>query len=295
MQSVNFMRYKWWYFAFSLLILIPGVISLALYRLRLAIDFSGGTLLEIQTSQPLDHSAISATVASQDLELASVQDAGNNSYLLRLKPITAEENERLKAALGEEVIEKRFETVGPVVGRELTQKALIAIGVATVAIVIYIAWAFRHVPKPFSSWKFGLAAVAALLHDVFVVLGIFSILGRFFQVEIDTLFVTAILTVIGFSVHDTIVVFDRVRENLPKMAKSTFEEVVNFSLSETLVRSLNTSVTVVLTLTALLLFGGETIRWFVVALLVGIISGTYSSIFNASPLLVLWESRKKAL
>ncbi len=295
MANINFMRYKWWYFAFSLLILIPGVISLALYRLRLAIDFSGGTLLEIQTSQPLDHSAISATVASQDLELASVQDAGNNSYLLRLKPITAEENERLKAALGEEVIEKRFETVGPVVGRELTQKALIAIGVATVAIVIYIAWAFRHVPKPFSSWKFGLAAVAALLHDVFVVLGIFSILGRFFQVEIDTLFVTAILTVIGFSVHDTIVVFDRVRENLPKMAKSTFEEVVNFSLSETLVRSLNTSVTVVLTLTALLLFGGETIRWFVVALLVGIISGTYSSIFNASPLLVLWESRKKAL
>lgn len=291
-NTIDFMRYKWAYFALSLLILIPGAVSLAVYGLRLSIDFTGGTLLEIHTPQALNSTHLHDVAKSLRLELSSIQSSGENTSLLRLKPITAEENEKFKKALGE-VEEKRFETVGPVVGKELTQKALAAIGVAAVAIVVYIAWAFRQVPKPYSSWKFGVSAVVALLHDAFVVLGIFSILGHFYHVEIDALFVTAMLTVIGFSVHDTIVVFDRVRENLPKMANKSFTDVVNFSLSETLVRSLNTSITVILTLTALLLFGGEPIHWFVVALLVGIISGTYSSIFNAAPLLVLWETRKK--
>jgi len=292
-DTIDFMRWKWAYFAFSLLILVPGVISLVAYKLQLAIDFTGGTLLEIHFQQALDNSHIRDVAKSLRLELSSIQPSGENTYLLRLKPITAEQNEELKKALGSNVEEKRFETVGPVVGKELTQKALAAVGIASIAIVVYIAWAFRHVPKPYSSWKFGISAVAALLHDVFVVLGVFSLLGHFYHVEIDALFVTAMLTVIGFSVHDTIVVFDRVRENLPKMADKSFTEVVNFSLTETLVRSLNTSMTVILTLTALLLFGGEPIRWFIVALLVGITSGTYSSIFNAAPLLVLWESHAK--
>ena len=292
-DTIDFMRWKWAYFAFSLLILVPGVISLVAYKLQLAIDFTGGTLLEIHFQQALDNSHIRDVAKSLRLELSSIQPSGENTYLLRLKPITAEQNEELKKALGGNVEEKRFETVGPVVGKELTQKALAAVGIASIAIVVYIAWAFRHVPKPYSSWKFGISAVAALLHDVFVVLGVFSLLGHFYHVEIDALFVTAMLTVIGFSVHDTIVVFDRVRENLPKMADKSFTEVVNFSLTETLVRSLNTSMTVILTLTALLLFGGEPIRWFIVALLVGITSGTYSSIFNAAPLLVLWESHAK--
>ena len=163
---------------------------------------------------------------------------------------------------------------------------------ASVFIIAYIAWSFRRIPRPYSAWKFGASAVVALLHDVIIVLGLFALFGHLYHVEIDALFVTAMLTVIGFSVHDSIVVFDRVRENLPKMPKAAFEAVVDFSLTETLVRSLNTSVTVLLTLLALLLFGGESIRWFVVALLIGIISGTYSSIFNAAPILVLWESRK---
>ena len=191
------------------------------------------------------------------------------------------------------MVEKRFESVGPVVGAEMAKKALLAVILASLAIILYIAWSFRQIPRPYSPWKFGISAVVALLHDALVVLGLFSLFGHFYQVEIDALFVTALLTVIGFSVHDTIVVFDRVRENLPKMYNKPFPEIVDFSLTETLVRSLNTSLTVILTLTALLLFGGETIRWFVVALLVGIVSGTYSSIFNAAPLLVLWESRKK--
>ena len=160
---------------------------------------------------------------------------------------------------------------------------------ASLLIVVYITYVFRKVPKPASSFRFGVSVVLALLHDVLVVVGLFSLLGHFFKVEVDSLFVTAVLTIIGFSVHDTIVVFDRIRENLEKMAGRPFEQIVNDSILQTLNRSLNTSLTVILVLFALLLFGGETIRWFVVALLVGVISGTYSSIFNAAPILVVWH------
>lgn len=267
---MKLLKYKFVYFAISLIILIPGVISLVKNGLKLSIDFTGGSLLEYTTSN---------------------QNSSDNIHVLRTHEMDNAQKEKLLKELG--ATEKRFETVGPVVGKELTQKAFMAMGVASLMIIAYIAWSFRHVPKPYSSWKFGVSAVIALLHDALVVVGIFSIFGAVWHVEIDSLFVTAVLTVIGFSVHDTIVVFDRVRENLPKMPKNTFEEVVDFSLSETLVRSLNTSLTAILTLVALLLFGGESIRWFVVALLVGMTSGTYSSIFNAAPILVLWEEKSK--
>ena len=288
-MHVNFMKYKWIYFGISFLVLIPGVFSLIRYGLRLSIDFTGGTLLEIQTSAK----NLSEIAKDQNLELSSVQSSADNTYLLRFKKLDKDQNEKFKSALGKDVIEKRYESVGPVVGAEMTKKALLAVILASLAIVVYIAWSFRQVPKPYSSWKFGVSAVVALLHDALVVLGVFSLFGHFYHVEIDALFVTALLTVIGFSVHDTIVVFDRVRENLPKMYNKPFSEIVDFSLTETLVRSLNTSLTVTLTLVSLLLFGGETIRWFVVALLVGIVSGTYSSIFNAAPMLVMWESKRK--
>ncbi len=288
-MHVSFMKYKWLYFGISLVVLIPGLYSIIRYGLRPSIDFTGGTLLEIQTTTK----NFSEVAASQNLELSSIQSSPDNTYLLRFKQLDKDQNEKFKSALGKDVVEKRYESVGPVVGAEMTRKALMATVLASLAIIIYIAWSFRQVPRPYSSWKFGVSAVVALLHDALVVLGLFSLFGHFYHVEIDSLFVTAILTVIGFSVHDTIVVFDRVRENLPKMYNKPFSEVVDFSLTETLVRSLNTSLTVILTLTALLLFGGETIRWFVVALLIGIVSGTYSSIFNAAPLLVLWETKRK--
>jgi len=187
--------------------------------------------------------------------------------------------------------EVRVENIGPIIGAETTRNAFLAVIVASFAIIIYLALSFRKVPKPASSLRFGITAVIALLHDVLVLVGVFSLLGHFLKVEVDVLFVTATLTVIGFSVHDTIVVFDRIRENLPKHLSRRFEEVANISITQTLARSLNTSLTVVFVLLALLLFGGETIRWFVVALLVGIVSGTYSSIFNATALLVLWEEK----
>ena len=291
-MHVNFIKYKWLYFGISLLVLIPGVFSLIKYGLRLSIDFTGGTLLEISNIQsPISN--IQDLAKKQDLELSSIQPSQDNTYLLRFKQLDKDQNEKFKSALGKDVVEKRFESVGPVVGAEMAKKALLAVILASLAIILYIAWSFRQIPRPYSPWKFGISAVVALLHDALVVLGLFSLFGHFYQVEIDALFVTALLTVIGFSVHDTIVVFDRVRENLPKMPKQSFSDIVDFSLGETLVRSLNTSLTVVLTLTALLLFGGQSIRWFVVALLVGIVSGTYSSIFNAAPLLVLWESHAK--
>ncbi|MEK7154815.1 MAG: protein translocase subunit SecF [Patescibacteria group bacterium] len=288
-MAVNFMKYKWLYFAISFLVLIPGVFSLFRYGLRLSIDFTGGTLLEIQTPAA-DFKKIAT---DQNLELSSIVSSSDNTYLLRFKHLDASGSAAFKAAIGKDVVEKRFESVGPVVGAELARRAVMAVGLASLAIIAYIAWSFRFVPKPYSSWKFGASAVVALLHDVLVVVGLFALFGHLYHVEIDALFVTALLTVIGFSVHDTIVVFDRVRENLPKMPRKTFSQVVDFSLTETLVRSLNTSLTVILTLTSLLVFGGESTRWFVVALLVGIVSGTYSSIFNAAPLLVLWESKRK--
>ena len=163
--------------------------------------------------------------------------------------------------------------------------------VASIFIVLYIAFSFRQVSKPASSWRFGITAIVALFHDILLIIGVFAILGKFLGVEVDTLFVTALLTIIGFSVHDTIVVFDRIRENLQKNIGKKFTEVANISVVQTLGRSLNTSLTVIFVLIALLLFGGETIKWFVVALLIGIISGTYSSIFNATALLVWWEEK----
>lgn len=291
---------KNWYFLLSGLIIIPGILSLFVWGLRLSIDFTGGTLLELKVESEklkVEKAEVEKTVRNLNFEVGSIQTSGENTYLLRLKPIENEQKEKIKKALGEKfgpLEELRFETVGPVIGKELAQKAIWALVLASLAIVFYIAWAFRQVPKPASSWRFGICAVVALLHDVTVVIGTFSLLGHFAHVEIDTLFVTALLTIIGFSVHDTIVVFDRIRENLKKMVGVSFTQVVNDSIWQTLNRSLNTSLTVVFVLLALLLFGGISLRWFIVALLIGVVSGTYSSIFNASPLLVVWhEWREK--
>jgi len=256
--------------------------------------------MEIQSAKiknQNDLEEIKKIFRDNNVELGLVQKTGADTYLFRSKIIDSEQkNKIIQVGKGkyDDLQEARFETVGPVIGAELTQKAILAVVFASAAIVLYIVYAFREVPKPYSPWKFGVTAVVALIHDVLVVMGIFSILGQLYGVEVDSLFVTALLTVIGFSVHDTIVVFDRVRENLRKTAgQISFSEVVNESLIQTLARSLNTSITVLLVLFALILFGGESIRWFVVALFIGIFSGTYSSIFNAAPLLVIWEEKSK--
>lgn len=296
MNYFPFMKYKWLYFGISLLVLVPGIYSLLRFGLRFSIDFTGGSLLEIQTQAPTSTSTISQAVSSSQVEVVSVQPASDNVYLLRLKPIDQQTGDHLVSLLDQQlsgVTSRSLETVGPTIGAQLSRRAAAAVGLASVFIVLYIAWSFRHIPRPYSSLKFGLCAVAALIHDTILVIGLFSLFGHFYHVEIDALFVTALLTVIGFSVHDSIVVFDRIRENLTKHSPMSFTQIVDISLTETLTRSLSTTFTVVLTLTALLLFGGETIHWFTVALLVGIVSGTYSSIFNAAPLLALWEARER--
>jgi preprotein translocase subunit SecF len=292
---INIIGHKKWYFIISFLLIIPGVVSLLLYGLSLSIDFTGGSRLELQFPNPVSEKQVGIvreTIESKNIAVAAIQRSGN-SIFVRSEPI----NEKLNAAIVEEVADKtgqkvnqeEFITIGPTIGQETTWKAVQAVVIATALIVIYIAWSFRKVPKPTSSWRFGICTVAALLHDVLLLIGIFSILGYFFNVEIDSLFLTAVLTVIGFSVHDTIVVFDRIRENLLRMQGAPFAKIVNDSMVQTLNRSLNTSITALLVLFALFLFGGESTRWFVFALLIGIASGTYSSIFNAAPLLVVWD------
>ena len=280
------MKYKLWFFIASTLLIIPGIIYILMGGLKFGIDFTGGALLEYKFENPVNR---------EDLDdFGPVVESGENTYILRTPAVSHDDLQKLKAQIQEKFGKfdvRREENVGPTIGKELEQKAIIALIISWVTIILYITFAFRKVPKPASSFRFGVSAIVALVHDVLLLIGAFAILGYYWHVEIDTLFVTALLTVVGFSVHDTIVVFDRIRENLPKNIGKKFEEVVDISISQTLARSLNTSLTVVFVLTALLLFGGVTIKWFVVALLIGVVSGTYSSIFNAAALLSWWEEK----
>jgi preprotein translocase subunit SecF len=292
-KTIDIIGQRKLYYLISLIIILPGLISLIIPpHLKLAVDFTGGTLWELQFQQNVQPAQVKEVLAARGYGDAIVQTSGERDILIRAKeipadqPIKGEIASDLKSKFGD-FTELRFETVGPVVGQEVATRALFAVALASIGILLYIAWAFRKVDNPF---RYGVCAILALLHDALVVLGIFSILGHLFDVEVDALFVTAVLTVIGFSVHDTIVVFDRIRENQRRMHGMPFDRIVNHSLIQTLGRSLATSLTVIFTLSALVLFGGITTREFALALLIGIISGTYSSIFNASAMLVSWEN-----
>jgi preprotein translocase subunit SecF len=286
-------RRKIWY-TISLVMIVPGLISLFVYGLNLGIDFRSGELSVVAGSPSAE--VLRNAAASAGFKDITIVAAGNQTQVRFSDPSAQGQHEvnhqKYKALLATKNIEElSFDSVGPTVSKDIARSAIMSLIFVSLAIVAYIAFAFRNAPQPVSPVSFGFVAIIALLHDALFVLGVFSILGHFFGVEIDALFVTAILTVIGFSVHDTIVVFDRIRENL-RREKGTFEHVVNVSILETFARSINTSLTVLFTLLALLLFGGQSIHYFVLALLIGIASGTYSSIFNASPLLVTWHNFK---
>ena len=285
---------KNWYFIFSGFILVPGIISLALFGLNLSIDFTGGSRTSLLFPDKVNQKQadeVRNAYSDQNIEIASLQ-LSNKTIIIRTKPLSERQNTRfmdfLKKNIGD-FKQEEFATVGPTIGQEITINAFKSLVIASFLIVLYIAWSFRKVPKPASSLRFGITAIITLLHDVLVLIGLFSLFGHFFAVEVDSLFMTALLTVMGFSVHDTIVVFDRIRENLLRGQGGKFDQLVNTAILQTLSRSLNTSLTALLVLFTLLLFGGESIRWFIVALLIGIASGTYSSIFNAAPLLVVWQ------
>lgn len=294
----NLMGKRNWFFALSALIIVPGVISLLIFHLKLGIDFTGGSLLQYKFTeqvQPADIKQVYASVGIPDVEVQStLGEQGSQSAIIRAPLLDVNQIEEaenaLKAKFGN-VTRESADTVGPLIGQQTTRYAILAVIAASAIILLYIWWAFRRLDKPY---RYGTCAIIALLHDVLVVVGLWSIFGQVFGFQVDALFVTGVLTVVGFSVHDTVVVFDRIRENLVKRAAATFEITVNNSLVQTLARSLNTSLTVLFTLLALALFGGVTIRNFVLVLLIGIASGTYSSIFNASALLVVWENWDQA-
>ena len=283
------------YYLISAILIVPGLISLLFSGLRLGIDFTGGTQMQLQFQQPVSSVDLQATVAGSGYEGAIVQSVdieGGNAFQIKTEEIgegTTAKDELYAAitAVHGPFTELSIATIGASVSDQLSRNAILAIVVASLFILLYIALAFRNTRSPF---VYGTCAIVAMVCDVLFVVGLFSIFGWLFGVEIDTLFVTALLTVIGFSVHDKIVVFDRIRENVGKKVSSNFEETVNYSIAQTLVRSLNTSLTVVFTLLALFLLGGGSTRNFVLALLIGIISGTYSSIFTAAQLLVSWEN-----
>jgi preprotein translocase subunit SecF len=288
------------WFGLSAALFLGSVLALGVWGLKLGIDFTGGSILELHWNgaRP-DNARLEEAVKPLDLGPVTFQPAGETDVLVRTKSLDEPTHQKLVSALrdsfkdGDKQVfdEKSFESIGPTIGNELRQKSYGAVALVLVAIILYIAFAFRKVSQPVASWKYGVSAVIALFHDVVIPTGIFAALGHFLGYEIDTLFVTAVLTVLGFSVHDTIVVFDRIRENLIKHSGKTFEETVNISVNETITRSVNTSLTVLLVLLAVYFFGGETTRNFVLVLVIGVVFGTYSSVFIASPLLVEWHKR----
>ncbi len=292
---LNIVRRRYWFFGPSLLVMIPGLVALGIWGLPLAIDFTGGSKLEVNVTQTDDLSTSRVATLLDEAGFSDnvVQLSSGNVVIIRTKSMDDSSKSDVIAMLENEfdsgVELLSFESVGPVIGREVAGRAVQAVGIAALGILAYITYAFRGVEH---SFRYGVCAILALLHDAAVVVGVAAILGRLLGWEVDALFLTALLTVIGFSVHDSIVVFDRIRENLGRYRRADYEEVVNLSIVQTLDRSINTQLTALFTLLALALFGGVTIFHFVVTMMIGILSGTYSSIFNAAPILVVWENRE---
>lgn len=298
----DFVHNRRYFYLLSAVFLVPGILSLLLPGgLNPGIDFTSGTIMTIQFDNPVDPDQLRGAFTQLDHAEAIIQQSGDNTFVIRTKPlaqpqqtdtgVTNSEQQQIQEALtnqfgGLQVL--NLDQVSPLVAEQIVRLAILAVAAASVFILGYLWWAFNKVTHPI---RYGATAIIALLHDALIVLGIFSILGRLFpaEIELESTFIVAVLTVIGFSVHDTIVVFDRVRENFIRRSGEPFEAVVNHSLVQTMTRSLNTSLTVILTLVVLMLFGGVTIRTFVLALLIGITTGTYSSIFIASMLLVSWH------
>lgn len=293
---INFMKWKWLYFLLSAIVIVPGLISLLFFGLKPSIDFTGGTEWNLQIvpkdNQTLTLDSVKSTIGDT-LQISDESYVSNGKVFVRAKPSNLDQRaEALKKlnATYQGVSETQYEIVGPVLGKELIYKTLAALLLSAGGITLYVAYRFKNL-------KYGVSAVLAMFHDLIVVIGVFSLLGHFRGVEVDTLFVTALLTILSFSVHDTIVVYDRIRELSGKSKAQEYLDLVNKAVTETLARSINNSMTIIFMLLALWLLGGETIRWFVFALLIGTVTGTYSSTFTAAPILIVWDEiakRRKA-
>jgi len=291
---INIVKHRYLYFAISLIVILPGIAALMVWGLPAGIDFSGGSLLEIRFNSALPETEpVLDTLSGFGFSDAKIQTAGSDKLIIRTKVMDegtlASVLTEIETEFNADIELDRFESVGPSIGKEVALRAAGAVGLAALGILLYITYAFRGVKH---SFRYGVAAILAMLHDVVLVLGVEAMLGHFLGWEADSLFLTALLTIIGFSVHDSIVVFDRIRENERIYRKKPYETIVNMSIVQTLARSINTQLTVMFTLLSLVIFGGSTIRHFVLILLIGVFSGTYSSIFNASPILVVWENKE---
>jgi len=282
---MDWMKYRIIYFALSAVVIIAGVFSLFKWGLNLGLDFKGGSVTEFRFQNQIPEETVKAGLEKDGYKVSSIEAIGEKTYIFKLPPLSENEKEAfensLKKNLNSDFEELRFETVGPSIGPELIRKTIYAIIISAGAILLWVAYQFKSI-------KFGSAAILAMFHDSLVLVGLFSLFGHFWQAEIDFLFVTALLTILSFSVHDTIVVYDRIRESQRKFGGNLYS-LANKATTETMVRSLNNSFTIIFMLVALVLLGGSTLRWFAVALLIGTISGTYSSPFVAVPILVTWD------
>jgi preprotein translocase subunit SecF len=279
---------------FSGLLVVASVVCMVVFGLRFGIDFTGGSLFEFGfESRPMVDD-IRAIFSEYDISEVTIQTLEDNAFVIRTTAVDSAQYELILASIQEQfpdVEELRFETVGPTFGVELRNNSIWALILVAIAIVLYIAYAFRKLSSPLSSWKFGIAAIVALIHDVVIAVGFFALLGHLYGVQLDTLFVTAMLTILGYSVNDTIVIFDRIRENAFRQPELSSLQLISRSVRDSLTRSINTSATTVFVLLALFLFGGHSIQFFVLALLFGVVLGTYSSLFVASPILAFWQKR----
>jgi len=290
-MNFKFTKYSFVYYIVFGILTVASVVVLCMFGLRFGIDFAGGSNMEIQFSgdRPSNDS-IQQTLAEFGLGDITVQPIGSAGATLKFQGIDESTHQKILDKLNSDytIIEKSFQYIGPSVGQELRNKTEVAICMVLLAITLYIAFAFRKVSKPVSSWKYGITSLIALIHDILIPLGIFAVLGKLYNVEITIPIITALLTVLGFSVHDTIVIFDRIRENILRKGMANFEETVDWSLNQTIGRSLSTVFSTLIVLISIYFLGGETLKYFALALIIGISSGAYSSIFIAAPLLVTW-------
>ncbi len=302
MANIQIIQKRKLWLSISTILIVGSFVMFFLYGLNFGIDFTGGSLLEVKINGGNTVSQENFNMYFEDSELADreykIQEADRNNFIIRTESLSEEEHNKILSVLSQKISKDypdssleqiRFESIGPVIGNELKRKAAIALTVASLVIILYIAWIFRKVSQPVASWKYGLGAIIALVHDVVITLGVYTFISHFTDFKIDSLFVTAVLVILGYSVNDTIVVYDRIRENLLKEeVEEDFELLINNSVNQTLVRSINTSLSTLLVLVVMYLFGSEMLQGFILALIIGVVIGTYSSIFIASPLVYIF-------
>ena len=293
-MNIPFLKYSKIYYILSGLLALSAISCLSIFGLRFGIDFTGGSILEANFEPRPENSVIQEKLKDLNLGDLTIQPTGENGVILRLKEVDEATHQQILSKLNQisKVEEKRFESIGPVIGKELRQKTIILVIISLIALLIYIAISFRKVAFPFSSWQFGIISIIALFFDVLIPIGVFALLGKFYNTQFNIPIITALLTILGYTINDKVIVFDRVRENILRIRGIDFNALVNRSLNEILFRSLSTGTCTLLVLFFIFFLGGETLRYFALTLIIGIIIGTYSSLFLASPLLVSWLSRK---